>query len=37
LNALYVGAGEFAVVVFIGTVVVNLIMKNNVLVEKLSF
>jgi uncharacterized membrane protein len=37
LNALYVGAGEFAVVVLIGSVVVNLIMKNNVLVEKLSF
>lgn len=37
LNAFYVGAGEFAVVTLIGTVVVNSIMKNNILTERLSF
>jgi uncharacterized membrane protein len=37
LNAFYVGAGEFAVVTLIGTVVVNTIMKNDSLIEKLSF
>ncbi|NLK63485.1 MAG: QueT transporter family protein [Tissierellia bacterium] len=36
-NAFYVGAGELAVVAIIGTVVVNSIMKNNILVEKLTF
>jgi len=37
LNAFYVGAGEFTVVSLAGTVVVNSIMKNSVLTEKLSF
>ena len=37
LNAFYLGAGEFAVVTLIGTVVVNSIMKNNILVERISF
>ncbi|MDD4088648.1 MAG: QueT transporter family protein [Tissierellia bacterium] len=37
LNAFYVGAGELAVVTFVGTVVVNSIMKNNILLERLSF
>ncbi len=36
LNAFYLGAGEFAVVTLIGTVVVNSIMKNNILVERIS-
>ena len=35
-NAFYVAAGEFVVVTLIGTVVVNSIMKNNGLIEKLS-
>jgi len=37
LNAFYVGAGEFAVVTLIGTVVINSIIKNNILIERLSF
>ena len=36
-NAFYVAVGEFTVVTLIGTVVVNSIMKNNMLIERLSF
>ncbi len=36
-NAFYVGLGEFVVVTLLGTVVVNLIMKNHALIERLSF
>lgn len=35
-NAFYVAVGEFVVVTLIGTVVVNQVMKNNSLVNKLS-
>lgn len=35
-NAFYVAVGEFTVVTLIGTVVVNSIMKNNVLIDRLS-
>ncbi len=35
-NAFYVGVGEFAAVTLLGTVVVNSVMKNNVLIEKLK-
>lgn len=37
LNAFYVGIGEFVVVTIVGTVVINNIMKNERLVERLSF
>jgi uncharacterized membrane protein len=36
LNALYVAIGEFVVVTLVGTVVVNSIMNNNSLVDRLS-
>lgn len=36
LNAIYVAIGEFVVVTLVGTVVVNQIMNNNNLVDKLS-
>lgn len=36
VNAFYVAVGEFAVVTLLGTVVVNSIMKNNMLIERLS-
>ncbi|WP_312815729.1 QueT transporter family protein [Sedimentibacter sp.] len=36
LNAFYVAVGEFVVVTLVGTVVVNSIMKNNILIERLS-
>ena len=36
-NAFYVGLGEFVVVTLLGTVVVNSIMKNHALIERLSF
>lgn len=36
-NAFYVAVGELVVVTFIGTVVVNSIMKNNILIDRLSF
>ena len=36
-NAFYVAAGEFVVVTLMGTAVVNSIMKNNILIERLSF
>lgn len=36
LNALYVAIGEFVVVTLVGTVVVNSIMKNNSLLDRLS-
>ncbi|WP_313342659.1 QueT transporter family protein [Sedimentibacter sp.] len=36
LNAFYVAVGEFVVVTIAGTVVVNSIMKNNNLIERLS-
>lgn len=35
INALYVGIGEFVVVTIVGTIVVNSIMKNDRVVEKL--
>lgn len=37
LNAFYVGIGEFVVVTIVGTVVINNIMKNHRLVEKLHY
>lgn len=37
LNAFYVAIGEFVVVTLAGTAAVNSIMKNNVLIERLSF
>lgn len=37
VNAFYVGIGEFVVVTLLGTVVVNSIMKNHALIERLSF
>ena len=35
-NAFYVAVGEFAVVTLLGTVIVNSIMKNNALIERLN-
>ncbi len=35
-NAIYVAIGELAVVTFMGTVILNSIMKNNNLIERLS-
>ncbi len=37
LNAFYVGIGEITVVTLIGTIVVNRIIKNDSLIERLSF
>lgn len=36
INALYVGIGEFVVVTIVGTIVVNSIMKNDRVVERLT-
>jgi uncharacterized membrane protein len=36
MNALYVAIGEFAVVTIAGTVVMNILMKNNNFVEKVK-
>lgn len=36
-NAFYVGLGEFVVVTILGTLVVNSLMKNHALTERLSF
>jgi len=37
LNAFYVGIGEITVVTLVGTIVVNTIIKNDSLVDRLSF
>lgn len=36
INAFYVAVGEFVVVMIVGTIIMKIILKNNVLIEKLK-